>query len=244
MPGKSLVLGVAATLVSALPAWSAETFDFVGEAGLEPSLADTPNIIEALMFTFIMYFTIILLWVWVSSFADEATPGNSDNQELPPGFDRYLHASIRSYNDPAERAAAIKDQVYNAHNMDELKHGMALQASEFLQQQIRDCASQVRAKVLLAKRLSGSASLDEDLGRILGGSGSRPIDKFIDDCILNMDLGKYSEQVLTRKVMRRVAAKLAMDEVARCLEGVRSQSATLQQHQHGDPLLAGGSRLW
>ena len=67
----------------------------------------------------------------------QANPGKSDNQEFPPGFDRYLHASIRSYNDPAERAAAIKDQVYNAHNMDELKHGMALQASEFLQQQIR-----------------------------------------------------------------------------------------------------------
>jgi hypothetical protein len=67
----------------------------------------------------------------------QATPGNSDNQELPQGYNQYLHANIRSYNDPAERAAAIKDQVSNAHNMDELKHGMALQASEFLQQQIR-----------------------------------------------------------------------------------------------------------
>ena len=71
--------------------------------------------------------------------------------------------------------------------------------------------------------------------------------RLLTDCcllLLPQDLGKYSEQALTRKVMRRVAAKLAMDEVARCLEGVRNQSATLQQHQHGDPLLAGGSRLW
>jgi hypothetical protein len=27
--------------------------------------------------------------------------------------------------------------------------------------------------------------LDEDLGRILGSSNKRPIEKFIDDCILN-----------------------------------------------------------
>ena len=77
---KSLVLGVVTTLVAALPAWSAETFDFVGEAGLEPSLADTPHIIEALMFTLIMYFTIILLWVWVSSFADEVWNGKESKQ--------------------------------------------------------------------------------------------------------------------------------------------------------------------
>jgi hypothetical protein len=67
------MLGVLTTFAAVLPAWSAESFDFVGEDGLEASLVDTPHIFEALLFTLIMYFTIILLWVWVSSFADEVS---------------------------------------------------------------------------------------------------------------------------------------------------------------------------
>jgi hypothetical protein len=163
--------------VPLLPSWSSE---FLDDTYLDPSLADSPDLLGTLLIIVVTYFTVMMLYLWLSSFLDEdAARGNSSNQQssdksdVPPGYGSFLDAHVRSYVDPAGaggerhvRALAALDEVTNpleGEDLQHLKQRLAAGAAEALDQQIRDVGRLVRTK-LLARKLGyteGSANLDQ-----------------------------------------------------------------------------------
>lgn len=67
-----VVAGCGAAAVSLfiplLPSWASE---FLDDTYIDPSLADSPDILGTLLIVVVTYFTVMMLYLWLSSFLDE-----------------------------------------------------------------------------------------------------------------------------------------------------------------------------
>lgn len=81
-----------------------DSFDsFPTDTSIDPGLGDSPPLLDTLLVVVITYFTVMLLYLWLSSFMeDEGTPQDNssskpgDQSELPPGYGSFLDAHVRS----------------------------------------------------------------------------------------------------------------------------------------------------
>ncbi|KAF6266542.1 hypothetical protein COO60DRAFT_2821 [Scenedesmus sp. NREL 46B-D3] len=195
VPGSRLLAAcstaAASLLLPLLPAWSSDAFDYT-DTYLDPSVAESPDILGTLLIVVVTYFTVMLLYLWLSSFLDEdeAAAGDGsgkqhtppDQAELPPRYGQFLDAHVRSYvgSSPAGRVRALQElsqgQPLQGEDLAALKERLAAGAAEALDQQIRDCDRLVRTKLLSRKlgfgpartaaaKLSSSSSADSQQPR-------------------------------------------------------------------------------
>jgi hypothetical protein len=62
----------ASLLLPLLPAWSSDSFDY-SDTYLDPSMAESPDILGTLLIVVVTYFTVMLLYLLLSSFLDEVS---------------------------------------------------------------------------------------------------------------------------------------------------------------------------
>eukprot|EP00879_Flechtneria_rotunda_P001232 GHRR01001379.1.p1 GENE.GHRR01001379.1~~GHRR01001379.1.p1 ORF type:complete len:389 (+),score=122.95 GHRR01001379.1:223-1389(+) len=160
----------ASLFIPLLPSWSAESMEYITDTYLDPNLAETPGIMETLLIVVVTYFTVMMLYLWLSSFAEEDVssfgssgskqPPPSDESELPPGFNSFLDANIRSCVEPGSSRSTNKPQALHelkqaqpleGEDLQALKTRLAGGAAEALDLQIRDCKRLIRTKLLARK---------------------------------------------------------------------------------------------
>lgn len=181
----------ASLFVPLLPSWPADSFDYLSDTYLDPNIAESPDILNTLLIVVVTYFTVMLLYLWLSSFLDEDLGQPSDSagssssqrppadQDMPPGYGTFLDAHVRSYVDPHapgghRQVTALQElgqaQPLDGENLEQLKGRLAAGAAEALEQQIRDCERLVRSK-LLARKL-GYMPARSSAASSSSGSGS------------------------------------------------------------------------
>jgi hypothetical protein len=60
-------------LLPLLPAWALDSFDYT-DTYLDASVSESPDILGTLLIVVVTYFTVMLLYLWLSSFLDEVSP--------------------------------------------------------------------------------------------------------------------------------------------------------------------------
>jgi hypothetical protein len=63
----------ASLLLPLLPAWASDSFDYT-DTYLDASVSESPDILGTLLIVVVTYFTVMLLYLWLSSFLDEVRP--------------------------------------------------------------------------------------------------------------------------------------------------------------------------
>lgn len=63
----------ASLFIPLLPSWASESFDYLADPSLDPSLAESPDILNTLLIVVVTYFTVMMLYLWLSSFLDEVS---------------------------------------------------------------------------------------------------------------------------------------------------------------------------
>lgn len=158
---------VAGLLAPLLPAWALDSFDLEGMAAdtsLDPGIDGAP-LLDTLLVIVITYFTVMLLYLWLSSFMDDESPTGTDDSskqspgeqsELPPGYGSFLDAHVRTYVGPgSKQVQALRDLAHveplEGEDLAHLKNRLAAGAAEALELQLRECERMVRSKLLARK---------------------------------------------------------------------------------------------
>eukprot|EP00775_Hariotina_reticulata_P007939 gene7939-8135_t len=145
-------------LLPLLPARASESLGYIPADSLtvDSSVAESPEILDTLLIVVVTYFSVMLLYLWLSSFLDKdldegPSESSSNNQqaptdqgELPPGYGSFLNANVRSYVDPHGRGHrqvhALQELGQAAplegEDLPALKDRLAAGAAEALEQQL------------------------------------------------------------------------------------------------------------
>eukprot|EP00877_Chromochloris_zofingiensis_P013028 jgi/Chrzof1/797/Cz01g29060.t1 len=171
-----------ATWISAsLPTYAAEFMD----PFMDQQAADVPYMFEVLFFAVVMYTTVMMLYLWMTNFLEQAD--SDDDQpmdDVPPAYKHYLQAPIRSVTDPAQRAAN-EEAALCAGDVEVLKRKLAAGAAAYVDQRIRNTRFLVRLKLQM-HRLRHQMHVDEDVTKISSSTThglAASEDHFIDDCL-------------------------------------------------------------